>query len=301
VTGLPALTRPEAMSSGEARTRIVQLYREVFGLSLPAPAVAKKHPARVASDPWVSTAYVGGRLHQIDLYPDGRVEAFSTTAGRPAGTCSPLVVFLDHGSLDLDPGSVLVALSEATDAANRAHGAYPIRNGSDEPILRLETEGVVVPSPKRRSRFLLTLDEIRSLTGFEPTGFDWVAQVELDAAGDARRAGAAEGWPDACGVAVGCDAGRLDSAPHLWATIEAASQLYGKESRLLTVLLTHEVHHLFGYPSSQDWPCAAGTRAEPSDCCGPTNVPALLLGWTDTDGDETPEILDPSPYGLATP
>ena len=31
------------------------------------------------------------------------------------------------------------------------------------------------------------------------------------------------------------------------------------------------------------------------------NIPALMLGWVDVDGDGVPEILDPTPYGIALP
>jgi hypothetical protein len=61
------------------------------------------------------------------------------------------------------------------------------------------------------------------------------------------------------------------------------------------------VFHLFGYPGSHDWPCSDGTTVDQADCCDAGNLPTLMLGWTDTDGDGTVEILDPTPYGMPNP
>jgi hypothetical protein len=35
-----------------------------------------------------------------------------------------------------------------------------------------------------------------------------------------------------------------------------------------------------------------------ADQCDAFNMPTLMLGWTDTDGDGLVEILDPEPYGI---
>jgi hypothetical protein len=66
-------------------------------------------------------------------------------------------------------------------------------------------------------------------------------------------------------------------------------------------MLGHEVFHLFGYPASHSWSCTNGPQIDQADACGITSVPALLLGWMDTDGDGVPEILDSTPDGIAAP
>jgi hypothetical protein len=46
-------------------------------------------------------------------------------------------------------------------------------------------------------------------------------------------------------------------------------------------------------------PCTDGPQVDASDCCDSVQIPALFLGWTDTDGDGIPELVDSTPYGMA--
>jgi len=124
-----------------------------------------------------------------------------------------------------------------------------------------------------------------------------VAQVDLDAENTARRAFSSPGR-DTFGFPSGTSDPEQANV-HIWVSLDDASRLCGPDGRLESTLLSHEIFHLLGYPGTHDWPCTDGASVDQSDCCGATNVPAVLLEWTDTDG--IVEILDPTPYGLVSP
>ena len=92
------------------------------------------------------------------------------------------------------------------------------------------------------------------------------------------------------------------SQPNIQVTVDAKSELTGQGNRLADTLVSHEVFHLFGYPASHAWPCISNVaQKDAADECVDTTIPALMLGWLDTDGDGVPEILDSTPYGIKTP
>ncbi len=315
VTGVPAIAPPPApQDRATAKARIIALYQEAFGIHLTSPALARRSRPGVFSDPWVSVAYIGDRLYQINLYPDGHSEAYLTPIGHeiqtdrkvtgkpvcwPAGTYSMLVVFLDWGNLDVTREEALGALEQATAAVNAAYDASATQAGLSQSIFALRTTGVVVSPVPDIPGHLLTRAQVQSLTGLDLALFDFVSQVDLDRENTARRAFARPNW-DTFGFASGT-CGPAQENVHIWVCLDEKSQLYGPDGRLESTLLSHEVFHLLGYPGSHDWPCTDGSVVDESDCCGSTNVPALLFGWTDTDGDGLVEILDPTPYGLVLP
>jgi hypothetical protein len=60
----------------------------------------------------------------------------------------------------------------------------------------------------------------------------------------------------------------------------------------------HELSHMFGM--MDDWPFQRGT-AGPEGSVIDDWIPYVMFGWTDTDGDGIPEILDTTPYGTSGP
>ena len=315
VTGVPAIAPPPAPQGlATAKARIIALYQETFGIRLTSPALARRDRSGVPNDPWVSVAYIADRLYQINLYPDGHSEAYLTPIGHeietdrkvtgkpvcwPAGTYSLLVVFLDWGNLGVTREEALAALEQATTGVNAAYAASATQAGLSQPIFALRTTGVVVSPVPDIPGHLLARSQVQSLTGLDLMLFDFVTQVDLDRENTARRAFAQPNW-DTFGFASGT-CGPAQEDVHIWVCLDEKSQLYGPDGRLESTLLSHEVFHLLGYPASHDWPCTDGSVVDQSDCCGGMNVPALLFGWTDTDGDGLVEILDPTPYGLVLP
>lgn len=312
VGGVPALARPAAAPSrDEAKARIVALYHERFGITLTAPALARKERSGVFTDPWVSTAWIGSDFYQIDLYPDGHDESWSAPVGRaadaktqampicrPAGVLTLFAVFLDYGNLGVSEADILAAFDAATDRLNGIYAGYRRGSDSGEPILRMDGRGVVIRRPLGRDDLFLSPSTIQALTGIDPGDYQLVAIVDLDASDTARHAYVTRPGFDTFGLASGC-CPCADPRADIWVGIDERSQLWGDDSRLLTTLLAHEVFHHFGYPGTHDWPCTDGAKVDESDCCGSGQVPAPFLGWTDTDGDGAPELVDPTPYGMA--
>jgi hypothetical protein len=319
VTGLPIISPTPAPEPGavdpEIRTTVIETYRQKFGLNLPFPAIAKKF-RQGGTDPWVSTAYVGGSLYEVDIYPGGKVESyvdplapaktvdltkslFKEPLCKPAGTYAMLVVFLDFGNLSVTKDEVLADLVDGTRMANQAFAAYPSAGPGSAPILKIETTGVVISVPHDLADHRISPAQIRQYTGIDPAGFRWLAQVDLDAASTARM-----DWGGfekiSYGYAyTGCPAEQTQT--NIWMSVAKVDQLTGVDSQLAQTLLTHEVYHLFGLPGSHIWPCTDGPQRDAADICGYQNVPGLLLGWVDTDNDGIPEILDPTPYGMPAP
>jgi hypothetical protein len=193
---------------------------------------------------------------------------------------------------------VLAAFDAATRRLNEIYAGYPRDPVTAEPILQMETRGVVIRPPEARDDIYLSPSTIRALAGLDPAGYQLVAIVDLDAADTARHAYVTREGFDTFGLASGC-CPCADPGADIWVGINDPAQLWGDDGRLLTTLLAHEAFHHFGYPGTHDWPCTEGLRVDASDCCGSSEIPALLLGWTDTDGDGIPELVDPTPYGMA--
>ena len=119
------------------------------------------------------------------------------------------------------------------------------------------------------------------MTGHDPTQFDLLAEVDLDAEESTLRGGIAYlNWchpshPQGVNMGFGVDGrGSLELA---------GFSLY-----------EHELMHLMGW--MHWWPDSDGSSL--AQFSAGRHLPALLYGWTDTDGDGTIEIYDSTPYGL---
>ncbi len=325
VTGLTSISPTSTLAPGEVpadiRNQVLGIYSKTFGINIVAPAIARKFRPGV-EDPWVSTAYIKNVLYDVEVSSDGKVETWATPVFpntnvdltksyykepvcRPAGVYSMLVVFLDFGNLTVGKDELLADLASATADANARYAAYPSAGPGSAPILQIQTTGVVIPVPSEVKGKLITPAQIKKYAGVDPSAYQWIAQVDLDSAGTFRYANGQTTEATSFGYAFhGCPA--VQSQPNIQITIDAAPELQGTgiridDNRLTGVMLGHEVYHLFGYPASHSWACTNGPQKDGSDNCGISSPPALLLGWIDTDGDGVPEILDPTPYGIAAP
>ncbi len=325
VTGLSSISPTPTLAPGavypEVISKIQATYSNLFKLDVKAPAIARKFRPGV-EDPWVSTAYIGNVLYDVELFADGHVETWATPVFpntavdlktsyfkepvcRPAGVYSMLVVFLDFGNLKVGKDELLADLAAATADVNARYAAYLSAGPGSAPILQIHTSGVVIPVPKEVAGKLITPAQIKKYAGVDPATYQWIAQVDLDSASTFRYANGQTTEATSFGYAFhGCPA--VQSEPNIQITIDAAPELQGTgiridDNRLTGVMLAHEVYHLFGYPASHSWACTNGPQKDSADNCGISDVPALLLGWMDTDGDGVPEIMDSTPYGILSP
>jgi hypothetical protein len=318
VTGLASVSPTLTLAPGEVpdniRTQVLETYRTTFGITLTAPVIARKFRSGV-DDPWVSPAYIGDTFYEVDIMPGGQIETWTTPLFpntdvdikhslfkdplcRPAGVYSMLVIFLDFGNLPVGKDEVLADLETATASINSDYAAYPSAGSGSAPILHINTTGVFIPVPPEVAGHLMEPGKVQQYTGVDPSNYTWIAQVDLDADSTFRFS---SGGPDNTSFGYsfsGCPA--VKSILNIQITIDAKEELTGSENRLWDTMLAHEVFHLFGYPGSHNWPCISGPQKDPSDSCGNgAYIPALELGWVDVDGDQVPEILDPTPYGIA--
>ncbi len=303
------------------RQLILDAFRREFGLALTAPPIARKNRSGVPDDPWVSVAYVGDVMYQVDLFGDDHVEtravALSSRATapvgaklgdtvylRPAGTYRMLVVFVDYGNLGVGRASVQEALARATADVNAMFADRSRAVGLSKPILRIDTEArfIAPPAGFKDTDYLLRVAQVRPLAGVDPAPYDLLAQVDLD------RNSTAMNWSQqtygnaSFGTAMPNTVGPRERM-NIWVSIDDPRWLTqaGDDNRLIGTLLTHEVLHDMGYGGTRDmheWPAGDAATVDATDMAAFGNWPAYLLGWTDTDGDGVVEILDAKPYGL---
>ena len=292
-----------AMPAPPITQRIIQLYQEKFNLKLTAPAISRDDSTDPSKSEWISLAYIGDTLYEIFLHDDGTVIAKTVSLNnpsdgslcRPAGDYRMLVVFVDYGNLGITREDAFAALKQAQDKQNGLNAQYSKDLGLTTPILQVETTAAFISLPPQPGK-MLTRDEIKSRTGFDPKDFDLTAEVDLD---QANTFGTAAG--DVGQALGGCKQGAGTDPIDIWIVSQAGASLYYD---LNYTLLDHELFHDMGwahyYPCRQnifdDYNGDYGNSAT-FDVCDFAHAP-LLFGWEDLNGNGIPEILDPAPYGL---
>lgn len=278
--------------------RMIRIYQEQFGLTLTAPAFArytKPDPYALEDSRWVSAAYIGDKMYEVSIFDNGFAGGMSydlSTGGngfcRPAGIYSMLVLFVDYGNTGLDPALGAAPMEEWRLDANQRWTDYSTSIGLTEPILQIDRlESVIISAPPVPGQ-TLTVDQVRTLTGKDPSNFDWLVEIDLDATNTFS------GQYGGVGISLngGCLPGGAQRVNIAFSAMD--------EKGLLTdapgSVFAHELEHGMGW--QHWWPnelannAGLMTRTE-------FWMPTLLFGWTDTDGDGTIEILDPeTPYGL---
>jgi hypothetical protein len=281
------------------RERFIQLYQEYFGLNLTAPAFAHSstHVKSAAEewDRWISVAYIKDKVYVIELFDNGEIVHWANSLSvpeQPVGTCRPLgrykilILIVDYGNTNIDPEEVAAKLDEAAAAANQHWAEYAAGIGLPEPILRIETTTAYVESPPNPGEFV-TPEQAQALTGHDLAQFNLIAEVDMDAESlavrnhsEASGGFAFFGWcqpnhPQGANMGFGIkDRGSMEIVGF--------------------TLYEHELMHLMGW--MHWWP--SGDGSSPAQFNAGRQLPYLLYGWTDTDGDGTIEIYDPTPYGL---
>jgi hypothetical protein len=309
-----------------ARQRIIQILHANYHLDVTTPPVGRKYRQGVTTDPWVTALFVKNWVIEIALYPDGREAKHAyplngmSAAGpnylgvgdkpiatcRPSGTIRMLVVFVDYGNLAVTRSEALATLRGVGSRLNTIYSDLSRGGGASTPILQLQLTGAFVSPPPVMPEGLLTPDIIRAATALDPAQFDLLVEVDLDAAETYRHQVLIPAHIDTFGFANG-GCGALPNTVHIWMSLATKEQADGtdySETRLQSTL-AHEFLHNSGYPIGltglHEWPCGDGSVQDGTDECADMNLPTLMLGWVDIDGDGVVEILDPTPYGLSQP
>jgi hypothetical protein len=159
--------------------------------------------------------------------------------------------------------------------------------------MQIEADATYVASPPAPGE-LLTAGQIRTLAGKDPSAYDFVMEIDLDANGTYGSHNSPGLMEPGGGLALNaCGTGK-SGVINIWSSITDARELQGG----LTMDFNHELSHMFGM--MDDWPYRQGVAGPDG---GPIDdwIPYVMFGWTDTDGDGVREIVDPTPYGTSGP
>jgi hypothetical protein len=278
-------------------SKFIDLYRDYFWLNLTSPAFARYNVSNRMSDEgarWVSTAYIGNWLYEIDIPDHGEITSTSYVVNsdesvgfcRPSGTIRMLAVVVDYGNTGLDPTDVGKALQAGLEKAQMHWLDYSHEIGLSAPILRVELTTFDYGPPPQAGRYV-TPEEIRSASDLDPADFDLLVEIDLDK--DNTTTGEYEG----VGVSLGDGCRPLGSrGTNIAFNVRDQNSL---ENAMPVSIFEHELIHSMGW--MHWWPNQAGDGLSWVHSREGWE-PSLLFGWTDVDGDGVIEILDSTPYGL---
>jgi hypothetical protein len=310
VIGIPEFTpTPPPLEMAGAQQRISELIQQQFGVSIPKPSVYRfDAPQQPGISRWIGSAYYKGMLYYIDLYDDThyawsnanysdpahRVSGDSFVLCRPTGTFSVLTVFVDYSNTGTDRNVALAKVPVVVDWLNGLYASFALSQGLSAPLMRVEADAVYVSPPPAPGEFL-TADQIRSLTGKDPSAYDFLMQIDLDANATLANRYFSKILESGGGVALqGCGAVNKFGIINIWSSLSDSHDLEGG----IVMDFNHELSHLFGM--MDNWPFIPGA-AGPDGMTIDDWIPYPMFGWTDADGDGIPEIIDPTPYGTTNP
>ncbi len=309
VTGIPVFTpTPPPPDMAGAQRRISELIQQQFGVTIPKPSVyrfdAPQHPN---NSRWIGSAYFKGTRYYIDLYDDThyawsnadysdpahRLSGDKWVLYRPSGTFRVLTVFVDYGNTGANRDDVLAKVPVVVSWLNGLYTNFALSQGLSAPLMRVEADAAYVSPPPAPGEFL-TADQIRTLTGKDPSAYDFLMQIDLDTNATLAARYFFDYLEPGGGVALqGCGIGNKFGIINIWSSIPDAREVEGG----LGMDFNHELSHLFGMLDNWPFIQAAGPDGMTMDDW----IPYVMFGWTDTDGDGIPEIIDPTPYGTTNP
>jgi len=279
------------------KSRFIGLYRDHFGLNLTAPGFARYNspdPTNNEASRWVSTAYIGNRLYEIDIFDDGQVTAASYAVNsdegggfcRPFGKIRMLAVIVDYGNTGLDPTDAEAALRAGLNETQEYWVDYSRQIGLPAPLLEVELTTFVYGAPPQAGRYL-TPDEIRSASSLDPSDFDLLVQIDLD------KNNSTTGQYGGQGASLGDGCRPLGARrTNIAFNVRDRNLL---ENAMPGTIFRHELMHSMGW--MHWWPNQSGDGMSWLNSRDGWE-PALLFGWTDADRDGIIEIVDSTPYGL---
>jgi hypothetical protein len=270
-------------------------YLQFFGLHLDSPAFVHfidENPERSMYNSWQSAAYISDMFYRVYFYDESNVTGTnmkSLVTGdynvcRPAGDYKILAVVVDYGNTQIDHEKVSEKLIEAEEIANQRWMDYSASIGLTTPVLHTETTVATLDVPPVPGE-LVSAEQVKALTGYDPADFDILAEVDLD---------------------------RLSRVPHEYGGggvafmgacrpegTDKVNMIVGIKypddvTDMTAALYDHEMIHVFGW--AHEWPDGDGSGVAQMN--EGHWFPYKLFGWTDTDGDGVIEILSDHPYGL---
>jgi hypothetical protein len=306
VTGVPHTTLPPALTPDQARVRVTDLIANEYKVTIPKPSLQRfDFPENPTRSRWIGAAYYQGTRYYVSIFDDGHVEwatgPYSDPAHRrsdvymcrPAGAFKVLVVFVDYGNTGTVKADTLAQVPVVVTWLNGLYKGFATSQGFSSPLMSVQADAAWVASPPAVNQ-LLTAAQIKTLTGKDTTAYDFTMQIDLDVKG---------GWgvhenpgfmePGGGFALNGCGADSKMGVTNVWSSLSDPSNLQGA----LVMDFNHELSHLFGM--LDDYPWKQGVRPDGSGF--QDWIPYVLFGWTDTDGDGIPEIVDPTPYGTSGP
>jgi hypothetical protein len=285
--------------------RFQAAYLQYFGLHLTAPVFAHymvENPEVSNQNRWISAAYIGDMFYRVDIYDeiDKTNWTWRSLVGeggsycRPAGDYKILLVLVDYGNTTIDHEKVLERLAASEAAANQRWSDYSASIGLTTPILHTETTQTYLEAPPDLGE-QLTVEQVKTLTGYDPADFDILVEVDLDLEMRVITHVVAQGngsSRDPYGVAL-LGACRPGGAGKVNIIVDI-DQPKNVDAWINWVVYDHELLHLFGW--EHEWPNRDGSGPAQYNQLHP--FPYTLFGWVDTNADGVIEILSDHPYGL---
>lgn len=191
----------------------------------------------------------------------------------PAGSFSVLTVVLTYP--EATDSNTITYLRTAQNAINQEHEAYASDRGYTSPLVEFRFTNETVDG----SRLSFTEDTPRATVvrnlrreRIDVDDYDFLVVVNPD--------------PE------GTEGGKAytDTLAPYYIYVNTRTTLLTQADLTATAVTAyhHELGHHWGW--EHDWSCMND---------GPFTTNPVLFGWTDTDGDGVPEIIDPTPYGTA--
>lgn len=294
---------PESdMNQTELTGLFNRIYRDLYGFEMTSPAIYENSGSPIGHR-WTSTAYVGEKLYRIYLDEDGSYRSWyeERVLGRgyyifPKQTLKVFVMISDDGSTNIaDLHQTLWPAMQQQ--INDLHAQHALSIGLPEPILQFENTNLLVDADELQIDYTSydpywawDLRDWMVERGHDPAEYDLVALLILTYDSPQTHAAGSYRHPDfpfiysnniyrpAEGEVVDLSRVEANGLPALY--------------RITDILYNHEGSHLFGW--EHEWaPGYDTSHAHPRFQAAPQ-----LFGWTDTDDDGVPEILDPTPYGI---
>src|SRR5258706_4099585 len=310
VTGIPVFTAtPPPLDQAAARKRFTDLYQKLYGINIPMPSMQRfDFPKYPNFSRWISSIYYRSQRYYIDLYDDTHYElnqlpyadsSHPSQAGgfvlcRPAGDYKALVVYVDYGNLGLKKEDVLAQVPLMVDWTNNLYDDYAKSQGFASSPLHIQADTVYLPTPPSPGK-PPTAAQILSATGVDPAKYNFVVEIDLDKENTVNRVSWNGAMEAGGGLAFGGCGKHEKFDINIWYVQMDARDTQG----VLAMDFNHELSYLFGM--LDNWAFSPSALTLPDGSQHDDWITYVMFGWSDSDGDGIPEIIDPTPYGTSGP